>query len=37
VSLSRAGLQRVGEAVMHLAALEGLDAHGRSVSIRLDQ
>jgi histidinol dehydrogenase len=37
VSLSRAGLQRVGEAVIHLAALEGLDAHGRSVSIRLDQ
>jgi histidinol dehydrogenase len=37
VSLSRAGLERIGGAVVHLAALEGLDAHGRSVSIRLDK
>ena len=36
VSLSRAGLQRVGDAIVHLAALEGLDAHGRSVTIRLE-
>jgi histidinol dehydrogenase len=37
VSLSRAGLERLGGAIVHLAALEGLDAHGRSVSIRLEQ
>ncbi len=35
VSVSRAGLQRIGEAVAHLAELEGLTAHGRSVSLRL--
>lgn len=37
ISLSRAGLQRVGKAVVHLAELEGLTAHGRSVAIRIDQ
>jgi histidinol dehydrogenase len=37
VSLSRAGLERIGGAVVHLAGLEGLDAHGRSVSIRLNR
>jgi histidinol dehydrogenase len=37
VSLSRAGLERIGDAVIHLAGLEGLDAHGRSVSIRLNR
>ncbi|MEZ4601522.1 MAG: histidinol dehydrogenase [Syntrophotaleaceae bacterium] len=35
ISMSRAGLERLGDAVVHLAGLEGLDAHGRSVSIRL--
>lgn len=37
ISLSRAGLQRVGKAVIHLAELEGLTAHGQSVAIRIDQ
>jgi histidinol dehydrogenase len=37
ISLSRAGLQRVGDAVVHLAELEGLTAHGRSVAIRIDK
>ena len=37
ISLSRDGLQRIGGAVVHLAELEGLAAHGRSVSIRLDR
>lgn len=37
VSLSRAGLQRVGDAIVHLAELEGLTAHGRSVAIRINQ
>ncbi len=35
VSVSHAGLQRIGDAVVHLAELEGLTAHGRSVSLRL--
>jgi histidinol dehydrogenase len=37
ISLSRAGLQRIGPAVVTLAELEGLAAHGRSVSIRIDK
>ena len=37
ISLSRAGLQRVGDAIVHLADMEGLTAHGRSVSIRINQ
>lgn len=37
ISLSSAGLQRIGPAVVTLAELEGLDAHGRSVSIRIDK
>jgi histidinol dehydrogenase len=35
ISFSRAGLRRLGPAIGHLAGLEGLEAHGRSVSIRL--
>lgn len=34
--LSREGLQSVGETVMRLAELEGLDAHAAAVSIRLE-
>nr|WP_145924866.1 histidinol dehydrogenase [Syntrophotalea acetylenivorans] len=37
ISLSREGLQRIGPAVVTLAELEGLAAHGRSVSIRIDK
>ncbi len=37
ISMSRAGLQRVGGAIVHLAELEGLAAHGRSVAIRIDK
>ncbi len=37
VSLSRAGLQRVGDAIIHLAELEGLAAHARSVAIRINK
>lgn len=37
VSLSHAGLQRVGDAIVRLATLEGLEAHGRSVTIRLER
>jgi histidinol dehydrogenase len=35
ISFSRAGLERLGPSIVHLAGLEGLEAHGRSVSIRL--
>ncbi len=35
VSFSREGLERLGDQIVHLAQLEGLDAHARSVSIRL--
>ncbi len=35
VSFSREGLQRLGESIVHIAELEGLEAHGKSVSIRL--
>lgn len=34
--LSRAGLEALAETVMTLAGMEGLDAHARSVSIRLE-
>ncbi|MBW6511357.1 MAG: histidinol dehydrogenase [Desulfuromonadaceae bacterium] len=37
VSFSQAGLQRLGEPIIRIAALEGLEAHGKSVSIRLDE
>ncbi len=35
ISFSRAGLERLGKSIVHLAGLEGLEAHGRSVAIRL--
>ncbi|SHI94729.1 histidinol dehydrogenase [Malonomonas rubra DSM 5091] len=35
VSFSQAGLQRLGNEIVHIAELEGLEAHAKSVSIRL--
>lgn len=35
VAFSRQGLQRLGQEIVHIAELEGLQAHARSVSIRL--
>jgi histidinol dehydrogenase len=35
LSFSRAALKNYGESVMALAAMEGLEAHGRAVSLRL--
>ncbi|MDW7644989.1 MAG: histidinol dehydrogenase [Desulfuromonadales bacterium] len=35
VAFSRQGLQRLGNEIVHIAELEGLQAHARSVSIRL--
>lgn len=35
ISFSKAGLQRLGNEIVHIAELEGLDAHAKSVSIRL--
>jgi histidinol dehydrogenase len=35
VSFSRKGLERLGRQIVHIAELEGLEAHARSVSIRL--
>ncbi|MFO7765128.1 MAG: histidinol dehydrogenase [Pelovirga sp.] len=35
ISFSADGLKRLGKEVVHLAELEGLEAHGRSVSLRL--
>ncbi len=35
VAFSREGLQRLGDRIVHIAELEGLQAHARSVSIRL--
>ncbi|WP_232426552.1 histidinol dehydrogenase [Desulfuromonas soudanensis] len=35
VSFSRSGLERLGQEIIHIAELEGLEAHARSVSIRL--
>jgi histidinol dehydrogenase len=37
VSFSQSGLQRLGKEIIHIAELEGLDAHAKSVSIRLKQ
>lgn len=37
VSFSRNGLERLGKEIVHIAELEGLEAHGRSVSIRLEK
>jgi histidinol dehydrogenase len=34
---SRAGLQRLGGAAVHIAGLEGLEAHARSVSLRMEE
>jgi histidinol dehydrogenase len=36
VSFSPEGLQRLGKDIIHIAELEGLGAHARSVSIRLE-
>ncbi|NIQ95410.1 MAG: histidinol dehydrogenase, partial [Desulfuromonadales bacterium] len=35
VSFSRPGIERLGRQIAHFADLEGLEAHGRSVSKRL--
>lgn len=35
VSFSRQGLERLGKEIIHIAELEGLQAHARSVSLRL--
>lgn len=35
VSFSKAGLMRLGKEIVHIAELEGLEAHARSVSIRM--
>jgi len=35
LSFSEAGLQRLGKEIIHIAELEGLEAHAKSVSIRL--
>jgi len=35
VSFSAAGLQRLGKEIIHIAELEGLEAHAKSVAIRL--
>lgn len=35
VSFSASGLQRLGNEIVHIAELEGLEAHAKSVSIRL--
>jgi len=36
VYFSREGLQRLGDDIVRIAGLEGLEAHGKSVSIRLN-
>jgi histidinol dehydrogenase len=35
IHFTQGGLQRVGSEIVRIAGLEGLDAHGRSVSLRL--
>ena len=37
VSFSRRGLERLGRQIVHIAELEGLEAHARSVAIRLEK
>jgi histidinol dehydrogenase len=37
VSFSQQGLRRLGDDIVRIAGLEGLEAHGRSVSIRLEK
>jgi histidinol dehydrogenase len=36
VYFSKSGLQRLGSDIVRIAGLEGLEAHGRSVSVRLE-
>ena len=36
IHFTKGGLQRVGADIVRITRLEGLDAHGRSVSLRLD-
>ncbi|AJF05667.1 histidinol dehydrogenase [Geoalkalibacter subterraneus] len=36
VSFTRKGLERLGKDIVHIAELEGLEAHARSVAIRLE-
>ncbi|MBN1141385.1 MAG: histidinol dehydrogenase, partial [Deltaproteobacteria bacterium] len=35
INITRKGLERLGEEVIHLATLEGLEAHARTVALRL--
>uniref|UniRef100_C6E7F8 Histidinol dehydrogenase n=1 Tax=Geobacter sp. (strain M21) TaxID=443144 RepID=C6E7F8_GEOSM len=37
IHFTRGGLERVGEDIVRISRLEGLDAHGRSVSLRLEK
>ncbi|MDA3902492.1 MAG: histidinol dehydrogenase [Desulfuromusa sp.] len=37
ISLSESGLRRLGNEIVHIAELEGLEAHAKSVSIRLQK
>ncbi len=37
LSFSEAGLNRLGKEIIHIAELEGLEGHARSVSIRLEK
>ena len=37
IFFSQGGLERLGKDIVRIAELEGLEAHGRSVSIRLEQ
>ncbi len=37
VYFSKSGLQRLGDDIVRIAGLEGLEAHGRSVSVRLEK
>lgn len=36
ISFTEQGLKRLGDRIVHIAGLEGLEAHARSVSIRLE-
>lgn len=37
VSFSKAGIERLGKEIVHIAELEGLEAHARSVKVRLEE
>jgi len=37
VHFSEGGLRRLGKDIVRIAGLEGLEAHGKSVSIRLEK